>query len=370
MDTKPRWKKVHLVQSRYISLLLVALLLAATGTTSRAQSQAAKKQAETYYNAGLTQYNLGNFKAAIEYYKKGYIELPDPAFLFNIAQAYRQIGDCRNALFFYRRFLSSAKNTPQRKEVEARIRELDESCRKLDESKAQPPNALVKPHTSSEETAKTSNRPKKRKSKSSRTSPQETVTTYDDGDTTIHSKRYEPRVLSSRISAGVAYIPTDLGKDSVPAQFSFAAGVGYPLRIGPLDFDFGGMLTLTPVPWESTGTDAKTVTSMLTGVLANVGVGYAIIPKLSIRGELGIGTLILSGLKAGNVFTDNGKASDGLFALFNLRMGFSLEYAVTKNLVLTASPLVFAYSPAIEELREEIDSLTRFDFMAGVGYRI
>ncbi len=358
----------HSNMLRFLLVLLPAVALFALGSPASAQSREAKRKAEQYYKRGLTEYNLGNFPAAIGFYKKGYIELPDPAFLFNIAQAYRQIPDCKNALFFYRRYLSSDKNPPQRAQVEERVKELDRSCKELDDIIPKPPNGPSVPKTGKHDAppSQSGNRLAGSGSKPASGDPSE----YDDGDlgTVRRGQRYEPRILSTRISAGAAYIPTKLGNGSVPVQFSFAAGLGYPIRFGPIDFDFGAMLTITPVPWEN-GANTS-VTSVLTGVLANVGAGYAFNRKLSVRGEFGVGALIISGLKTGNVFTDDGKASDGPVTLLNLRMGASIDYAITENLILNLSPITFSYSPSIDILRDEISSLTRFDFMAGIGYRI
>jgi outer membrane protein assembly factor BamD (BamD/ComL family) len=52
------------------------------------------KTPDDWYKEGETQYNLGNFEKAADAFKQGYsletIENKKPAYLFNVAQAYRR----------------------------------------------------------------------------------------------------------------------------------------------------------------------------------------------------------------------------------------------------------------------------------------
>src|SRR5258708_35106472 len=82
---------------------LLALVLTVVGTAAHADKTTAKDK----YEAAERAYTLGQFKKAIELFTAAYEELPEPAFLFNIAQSYRMAGDCKQALFFYNRFLST-----------------------------------------------------------------------------------------------------------------------------------------------------------------------------------------------------------------------------------------------------------------------
>src|SRR5688572_19522446 len=62
--------------------------------------------ARKLFDDGERAYNLGEHDRAVDLFKKAYEQWPEPAFLFNVAQTYRQIGNCKQALFFYKRFLS------------------------------------------------------------------------------------------------------------------------------------------------------------------------------------------------------------------------------------------------------------------------
>src|SRR3979409_1605836 len=72
------------------------------------------KSPDDWYKEGETQYNLGNFPGAVDAFKKGFELEPNEskksAYLYNVAQAYRQAKDCTNAQFFYKRYLALKEN--------------------------------------------------------------------------------------------------------------------------------------------------------------------------------------------------------------------------------------------------------------------
>ena len=108
--------------------LACALLVAATSATALAQPTGDKKKALDLYDKGNTQYNLGRWKQAIELFTQAYEVYNAPEFLFNIAQAHRQDGNCSEALFFYRRYLANKPNATNKAEVDGFIKELDGKC--------------------------------------------------------------------------------------------------------------------------------------------------------------------------------------------------------------------------------------------------
>jgi tetratricopeptide (TPR) repeat protein len=70
-------------------------------------------------------YNLREYAAAIADYRRAFEALPDPLFLFNIAQAYRQFRDCENARVMYRNYLRERPAADNRAKVEQFIVEMD-----------------------------------------------------------------------------------------------------------------------------------------------------------------------------------------------------------------------------------------------------
>ena len=102
---------------------VVMALAAACGTLSVISSSVAADDDPAA--AGENQYRLRRFDEAIAEYRKAYELKADPVFLFNIAECYRELGRDERALFFYRRFLSTAPGAANRSEAEERVAELD-----------------------------------------------------------------------------------------------------------------------------------------------------------------------------------------------------------------------------------------------------
>jgi tetratricopeptide (TPR) repeat protein len=128
---------------RVLSAVVAALALTAATPTVHAENPARAKVA---YKEGLLQYNLGEYAKALEKFKAAYLELPDPAFLFNIAQCQRQLGEYGPASKSYRAFLREA-NVPNRTrdEVQRLILDMDEAVR--DARAKAPPTGMQPPST-------------------------------------------------------------------------------------------------------------------------------------------------------------------------------------------------------------------------------
>ena len=85
----------------------------------------AAAEARRHYEEGTKAFNLGEFPRAIAEFKAAYNAKDDPSLLYNIAQSFRLEGDATQAIFFYRSFLRNMPATPNRREVEGRIRTLE-----------------------------------------------------------------------------------------------------------------------------------------------------------------------------------------------------------------------------------------------------
>ncbi len=75
-------------------------------------------QAEALYREGSKHYDLREYADAIDAFKRAYALVPEPTFLFDIAQAYRQLHDCDNALAFYRNYLRAKPDADDRAQVD------------------------------------------------------------------------------------------------------------------------------------------------------------------------------------------------------------------------------------------------------------
>src|SRR4051794_13304747 len=81
--------------------------------------------ARAHFDKGRTFFEVDEYRKAIAEFKAAHIEKPDPAFLYNIAECYRRLGEVPEALQFYRRFLATASpDDKTRPVVEQRIADL------------------------------------------------------------------------------------------------------------------------------------------------------------------------------------------------------------------------------------------------------
>jgi hypothetical protein len=359
------------------------------------------KTADDWYKEGANQYNLGDFDKAVDAFKKGFeLETNDskkPAYLYNIAQAYRQAHRCSDAEFFYKRYLSlkdqdTAKplEASKRAEVEGWITE-EEKCAQNEGALAQKrPDSTMKPDGGS--TGATTTPPPTTKPTTTTTppppttKPTTTVATTKTGDdssgddddsntkttksTTVHgAETTEPEIISIRLTGGVDIVKA--GSLSVPIQGTFNLFVGYPLSVGNgLRLEVGIDAAYTPVPFTNLMTSAKETASLISA-LADAGLNYDVAPNVGLRADFGIGVLAFTGMgDAGNPFTNNGAATTGALGMLAVRGAVAADYAFTPNLVGTVTPFAIEYSPAKSGLRDDIKSIIDLDFMVGLGYRM
>ncbi|MBS1120368.1 MAG: Tetratricopeptide 2 repeat protein [Deltaproteobacteria bacterium] len=338
------------------ALVLVPVLAAAQPDTP-----------EQWYKEGETQYNLGNFDKAIEAFKQGFAlesnESKKAAYLFNVAQSYRQAKNCKEAQFFYKRYLALKDadtvkpiTDAKRQEIEGLIRSLDECAKQQEAIRSKPPDHNEKPDGET-------------KPDPAKPDPDRVADPTDpkdpDGTQITETQPGTPRLLSVRLAGGGAKLST--GKLNVPLQATAALIAGYPLAINDkVTVELGGGFTFTPVPFQNMM--GKSSSARLYGLMANVGGTYHVAPKVGLRGDLGLGALVFGGV-SNSPFTSFAPTT-GALTMFHLRAGLSADYAVTPNVIVTVVPFAFSYSPAKAGLRDDIKAITAIDFMVGLGYRM
>jgi len=340
--------------------LLVASVVV-WGSIAHADEATAKKK----FEEGERAYNLGQFKRAVDLFTEAYQEHPNPTFLFNIAQTYRQAGDCKQAQFFYKRFLALKANDPQKPlkpervaEIEQRIAELEECIKR--EVANKPPDQLEGPKPN----------PKPTPAKTTAQGPgNETDTGEEEEEEQPEAPAATgPKLLSARLIAGAGLL-TAADLDTGGLHFAGALLGGYPLAINEqLMIELGAAITFVPVPYALM--PMGNATGGLLGIMANAGPTYTIIPKLAARADVGVGVQLFTGLEHdGNPFTAGGAPATGPLGTFLLRGALSAEYAVTPNIVIVAMPLAYTYSAAPTGFKPEIKALTTLSFAVGIGYR-
>src|SRR5690348_1588972 len=87
-------------------------------------------KARTHFDLGKRYFEVDEYRKAIEEFKAAHVEEAEPAFLYDIAVCYRHLGENKEALVFYRRFLAlSPPNAPARPSVEKRVAALQAAMR-------------------------------------------------------------------------------------------------------------------------------------------------------------------------------------------------------------------------------------------------
>jgi tetratricopeptide (TPR) repeat protein len=126
---------------RFCSIVFAFVLLSGM---ARADEDAV--EAKKHYSRGLAHFNLREYKDAAKEFGDGYRLVPDPVFLYNLAQCYRLLDDAEQALHFYRAFLHAKPDAPNRGEVQARIDALDKELA-YKKSLAAPPDRTYPPNS-------------------------------------------------------------------------------------------------------------------------------------------------------------------------------------------------------------------------------
>jgi hypothetical protein len=358
------------VSPRSLVLACALVLTAAAPAMAQQQPVGDKKKALELYDRAKVQYDLGHWKQAIDLWVQAYETFNAPEFLFNIGQAYRQDGNCDRALFFYRRYLASKPAAKNRGEVEGFMKELEGKCKPAPEP-ANPDGP-----------GPTGPQPDKNPTRTQIDGGVDTgdpgEATDDDGadddggiviDDNADPHAEHPRYFAVRVYGGPSF--PSLGDLEVGTLASFAIGGGHAFYFGKFAIEPGVLATYTPIPWEATESMASG-TAAMTGFLGNIGASYSFLPRLSGRAEVGAGAVIFSGLgEPGNPFLEGGTELTGgkAIALFNARFALGAEYAITKNFIVHALPVVLSYSPS-SPLRNDIDQVTQFQIMFGAGYQM
>ena len=110
---------------RHVAAALLAVILLAGPATAAPPTPEEKAKAREHYQKGLTHYDIKEFAEALAEFKNAYRVVQDPAFLFNIAQCYRKLGQDVEALDYYRNYVRRFPTAPNRVEVDRRIQEIE-----------------------------------------------------------------------------------------------------------------------------------------------------------------------------------------------------------------------------------------------------
>jgi hypothetical protein len=127
-----------MLHTRICSFGLLLVTLASAAPAHADDTAEARKR----YSSGMAHYNLREYGAAVDDFQAAYRLVPDPSFLYNLAQTHRLAGHDRDALYFYQAYLRARPEAENRGEVDERIAKLKESIAAHNAE----PNGTQKPH--------------------------------------------------------------------------------------------------------------------------------------------------------------------------------------------------------------------------------
>jgi tetratricopeptide (TPR) repeat protein len=126
---------------RGVRLSLLALSLATLAAPARAD----RDKAAEHYKRGTAEYTLGNYSVAIAEFEAGFREEPEPAFLYNMAQAYRAAGRLDEAVLSYQRYLKFELDKDDRASAEQDLAALEKRIAAEAKAKPAPPSTAAAP---------------------------------------------------------------------------------------------------------------------------------------------------------------------------------------------------------------------------------
>jgi len=105
------------------AVLFVAALAARASVAG--ETAAGDRPGRALFEQAEVKFNVGRFDEALADYQAAYDVEPLPAFLFNIGQCYRNMGNFERAQFFFRRYTALDPRSPNRPAAERLIAEMD-----------------------------------------------------------------------------------------------------------------------------------------------------------------------------------------------------------------------------------------------------
>jgi tetratricopeptide (TPR) repeat protein len=109
---------------RALALVAAAALASVPGTASAREPQPPEvipAKARALAEKGRLFHDAGDYGNAIIAFKEAYVMAPSPGLLFNLAQAYRLLGNCDDAALMYRRYLATGPDSDGRAIAEGHL---------------------------------------------------------------------------------------------------------------------------------------------------------------------------------------------------------------------------------------------------------
>jgi tetratricopeptide (TPR) repeat protein len=291
-----------------------------------------REAARARFDRGQTLYNLGKLDEAIVELEAAYELDPDPAYLFNLAQAHRLRGHLERALFFYRRYLSLSPDAPNRAEIQERIAALEAEHRAAAAERASLERAAA-------EKARA-----------------EIAAEYA-------AKRHRVG-----IEVGWAQIYFD-GLEDPPPQLVQGATYAYRLAaVGRATLEVGATYHESTIPYTSPTKGA--VSASYSQVVATATLTRPIAWRIAGRAVAGLGASTLRNLKQGNPVIEGGAGSDPQ-GMLCARADFTVLLRLHPLFDVTYTLGAISFAPRSPDLTPALKSIVSLEgFHVGLHVRL
>jgi tetratricopeptide (TPR) repeat protein len=125
--------------------VLTAVLLCAAPARAQDKPVDPKAAAKEHYTRGTSFYDLGRYDDAIKEFEAAYELKNDPAFLYNLAQSYRQAGKHEQAVHFYKTYLRYVPKPPNKADIEEKIKAEEQLLAQQGSGTTPPPTTTTPP---------------------------------------------------------------------------------------------------------------------------------------------------------------------------------------------------------------------------------
>ncbi len=120
-------------------LLLLACVCLPVSVAHAAGDGGSQSEARAYFDKASASFALGHYPVAAENFEKAFELKPDPALLYNAAQAHRLGGNKERAVALYQNYLRLYPKAVRRSEVETRVQELKKAIERDRQLATSPP---------------------------------------------------------------------------------------------------------------------------------------------------------------------------------------------------------------------------------------
>jgi hypothetical protein len=348
-------------------VVLIALVVAGQPA---ARAEDAEK-ARVLFSQGSKFYDVGQFDKAIEAWQQGYDQKPDPSFLFNIAQAYRQKEDPKQAIFFYKSYLRNSPKAANRAEVEQRIAALQKQIDTGVKAPASPGPATPPgpPTTTPSPTNPPPPPPGPPPPEPYSPAPPPPVAGPSEGPPVVtaaaatEADAFAPRHFDLMGGLGTAFWSSGVQGSADPSfAFTLAAGYTFGQPSAHVRFRLGLLFGYT---FLSETSSTESFLSFLIDPTIDIRLSSSARWILSF--DLGIGAMAITGLKPSSALLKQGQdlKINGAQGMSLTRLGAALQYRLTPDIGFFVWPAV-ATSPQKDHFYAAI---TRFELLVGAAYR-